>query len=165
MENFFQIFGSESSLDLDVIIFVTTLTKIYEASQVCKTFTDQIQKEFENTEKKVNVNLAVLDTDYHRLCEVYKGTVDELNNSLYQTNRLHPQFYPNQIECLMVRDIKLKKRRVARKVLELLTRTQFRIPVKNALRSDFKSQLDSLDLLKLTEIVDLGKNGELLEFY
>lgn len=82
----FQIFGSEDSLDLDVVFFPEMMPKTIEQKlNLAKTYALKLKETFPN--KVINPNLAVCKEGI--VAEVYKGTADELNNSLYFTYSLH----------------------------------------------------------------------------
>ncbi len=105
METPYQIFGSASSEDLDLVFFVAELGSIADNSSAAKMHAARLAAEL-NAKKPVNPNLAMVAAG--RLTAVYKGSVDELNNALYHTYALHKQAYPLQITELLPRDVELK---------------------------------------------------------
>lgn len=78
----YQIFGSENSLDVDLVFFVEKMPEtIVEKLTLSKDLSKLIVPVF--PEKVINANLAVCKNGH--LVEVYKGTTDELNNALFYT--------------------------------------------------------------------------------
>ena len=148
MENLYQIFGSESSEDLDVMVFVDEIpSTIEESKDLCHFWNEKIE-----SNKKVNSNLAVLKDGI--IIDIYKGCSCECNNSLYNTYKYHIQKYPLQIERLVERDIDLKIMRSARSILMILSRSQFRIQIKNALRSDFIKKIQTLEYIDYSVLTE-----------
>jgi hypothetical protein len=140
------------------MVFVDKIPAIKEASDMCNTYNIKIAKILESKPyKKVNVNLAVLSNGI--ITEVHKGTADEVNNCLYLTYQFHPQYFPNQIERLIERDVELKVIRCARIILSFISRTQYRDIVKKALQGDFNDKLDTLMQIDFSKIDDLGTKG------
>jgi hypothetical protein len=129
----YQIFGSASSEDLDVVFFVKELGSIAENSSTAKELATQLALRL-NTKKRINPNLAIVSDG--KLTAVYKGTVDELNNALFHTYALHQQEFPIQITVLLPRDLELKIIRCARTMLSYFTKTARRAEVKSALSSE-----------------------------
>lgn len=145
----FQLFGSHDSVDVDVVFFVAQLGSIQENLELGKKLGAAL-KFAGQLEPKINPNLAVVQEG--RLVAVYKGTVDELNNSLYHTYDLHPQQFPRQIQFLLPRDKELKLLRTLRKSLSFFTRTDYRKEIKTALRAGFSAQLEFMKSVDLTGI-------------
>lgn len=159
----FQLFGSASSLDVDIVFFVDQLDSVKASSMLSKNLGQQYAT-WSNCGKIVNANLAILGADGH-LVEVYKGTTDELNNALIATYDFHEQAHAQQIQTALPRDINLKVLRCARVVLSFLSRTKIRAEVKMALRGDLLQKLNVLDRIRLNNFDELGKNGGVVEFY
>lgn len=138
----FQIFGSASSQDLDVVVFISEIPDdILTASNLCNEFGKQIT-DFLKINKPINTNIAVVENGL--LQNVYKGTVDETNNALYHTYYLHNQYFDNKIRGLLPRDTDLKVLRSIRIVLSLMTKSNYRPLVKSALKGDLKEKLKVL---------------------
>lgn len=151
----YQIFGSENSLDVDLVFFVEEMPEtILEKLSLAKEFTNSIAADF--PEKVINANLAVCQNGH--LVEVYKGTTDELNNSLFYTYNFHQQQHHNQINRLLQRDVDLKFLRSTRMVLSFLSKTEYRVSVKSALKSDLNEKIQVLEKIDLKEISSFGKN-------
>ncbi len=164
MSNIFQIFGSKSSEDYDVMIFVDKIPQTEELKQLCEKWNKKLYFTFLDTGmtiKKINCNLAVLKDGI--VVEVFKGTKSEVNNSLLLTYDHHKQFHEQQIKKLVERDVDIKIMRSARFILMYLTRTQHRFEVKKALKGNFIEKIKVLDTIDLSKIDDLGEKG--IEFH
>lgn len=152
----YQIFGSENSLDVDLVFFIEKMPEtILEKLSLSKELTDSVKTNF--PERVINANLAVCQNGH--LIEVYKGTTDELNNSLFYTYDFHQQQYRNQINKLLKRDIDLKFLRSTRMILSFLSKTEYRVAVKNALRGELEEKIQVLETVDLNQISSFGKNA------
>jgi hypothetical protein len=162
MQNKFQIFGSPSSQDYDVLVFVDAISPIIQvAHDECKRFNELLLIKFSEQNlpiKEVNVNLGILENGI--IQHVFKGTADEVNNSLIATYNYHYQFFPQQVMRLVKRDRDLKLLRAFRIILSMLSRTKHRSAIKNALREDFNTQYEVLTNIDLAEDLDLGDKKE-----
>ncbi len=163
MENKYQIFGSKSSQDVDVMVFVDSIPSIEESHKLTKEF-NEILGTLLSTNKKLNSNLAVL-TD-GKISHVFKGTSDEVNNSCFLTYHLHSQNHPLQIIELVERDINLKVARAIRIILSQLSRSKYRDIIKPALRGTIKEQFHALNNISFSDSIDFGsKNGPSEDIY
>ena len=155
----FQVFGSESSQDVDAIVFVDSIVENpHYALEECKVYNKKIS-EFLKTDKVINSNLAIVENSV--ISKVLKGTEDEVNNSLIRTYDLHTQYFPNRIRAFIERDIDLKILRTARVLLSLISRTSYRPIVKLALQKDYKERVKALyqcDISKMFPDVLASKN-------
>lgn len=150
----YQIFGSENSLDVDLVFFIEKMPEtIAEKLALSKELSRSIVSFF--PEKVINANLAVCKNGH--LTEVYKGTTDELNNALFHTYDLHKQKQENRIKKLLVRDADLKFLRSTRMILSFVSKTEYRVLVKKALNGNLKEKIQALEKLDLTKIVFFGK--------
>ena len=165
MTHEFQVFGSRSSVDLDVIVFVDEIPdKPHIVHRLETKFNTQIS-EFTKTDKQVNCNLAIIEDGVIR--KVFKGTPDEVNNSLLLTYDFHRQFYPNKIEKLVERDVEFKILRTMRVLLSLISRTEYRTVVKLALQQDFHYKVKTLyscNIRLQTDNSYLNKNVSFSDF-
>lgn len=153
----YQLFGSENSTDVDVVFFIENMPEtIGERLLLSKIYSELIAPIF--PEKVINANLAVCENG--RLACVYKGTTDELNNSLFLTYANHKQQHPNQITRLLKRDIDLKFLRSARMVLSFLSKTEYREAVKKALKGDLNDKIEVLNSIDFTSISYFGKEKD-----
>lgn len=165
MEYTFQIFGSKSSLDIDVMVFVDFIEdNPYYALERTKVYNKEIAK-FLNTDKEVNSNLAIVENGIIK--QVLKGTEDEVNNSMIRTYDLHEQIYPNKIRAFIERDIDLKILRTTRVLLSLISRTEYRPIVKLALQKPFQERIEALylcDISKMDSSSVINKNVSYEDF-
>ncbi|AWK06994.1 hypothetical protein HYN56_23285 [Flavobacterium crocinum] len=150
----YQIFGSENSLDADLVFFIEEMPNtVVEKLALSKELSQSITSFF--PEKELNTNLAVCKNGH--LTEVYKGTTDELNNALFYTYDFHKQNKENQITKLLVRDVNLKFLRSTRIILSFVSKTEYRVLVKKALNGNLQERIQALENLDLTKIVSFGK--------
>lgn len=156
----FQFFGSKSSIDYDVMVFVDTIPSIKESSILCEEFNYYITEKILEcglSYRKVNSNIGILKDGV--IIQTHKGTHEEVNNSMFITYSDHYQFHPNQIKRLVERDIDLKVIRCARIILTFLSRTQYRDIIKKSLIGDFNDKLKVLQEIDFSLIQDLGTKG------
>lgn len=150
----YQIFGSENSLDVDLVFFIQEMPEtILEKLSLSKKLSESITSFF--PEKELNTNLTICKNGH--LTEVYKGTTDELNNALFYTYHFHKQKQENQITKLLMRDVDLKFLRSTRMILSFISKTEYRVLVKNALKGNLSEKIEALTKLDLTKIVSFGK--------
>lgn len=150
----YQLFGSENSIDVDVVFFIEKMPEtIATRLLLSKKYSELIAPIF--PEKVINANLAVCENG--RLACVYKGTTDELNNSLFMTYANHKQEHQNQIDRLLKRDVDLKFLRSTRMVLSFLSKTEYREAVKKALKGDLNDKIEVLNSIDFTSISYFGK--------
>ncbi len=155
----FQILGSESSQDIDVMVFVEKLpTSVYECSQFCLSYgkilaeklNDNSTKSLsENPQRKINTNVGIVQNGV--LISAYKGNQDETNNALFCTYALHKQYFDNHILETVPRNITDKIHRTLRVMLSFLTKSKHRITIKMALMADWKRKIEVLLALDLQE--------------
>ena len=153
MLNKFQLFGSKSSLDYDIMVFVEQIPNIEFSKKLCYYYDEQLSimlSDLNVPTKKVNSNLAILENG--TIKQVYKGISDECGNSLYLTYNNHFQLYPNQITKLVERDVEIKMIRCARSILSFLSKSQYRTIVKKALKNDFVEKISTLKEIDLNTI-------------
>ncbi|WP_309716212.1 hypothetical protein [Armatimonas sp.] len=152
----FHVFGSPSSLDCDIVVFVDTLPSLEEGKALAAELAPQILTQL-GTGKKLNLNFAVLHDGI--IVETLKGIPDETNNAVLATYGFHTQCYPLAIAHAVSRDRRAKFERAARIVLSLYSRTPQRESVKRALNGDFAAKCTMLAALDLSVSTDFGKNG------
>lgn len=144
----YQIFGSEDSQDVDIMVFVDEMKSIKENHDLVKKLNHDFSSMYD---KKINTNLAVLHNGM--IISVFKGTLDECNNSLFYTYNNHQQKFPNAIERLYDRSYKseyfyIKLKRISRFILSFFSREQeLRHKVKPALKGDLIERLNVLELI------------------
>jgi len=136
------IHGSEDSIDVDVYYVFDDLPDFKFCQEFC-------------ADKEENRNIITIRDGVVNQC--FKGTVDEVNNGLFQTYHLHKQEYPLLIEKLLKRDILLKDIRVFRGIFSYLSRTKYRREIKSGLKSDWKTRINILKQINWSDIEDFGK--------
>lgn len=132
------IHGSEDSTDLDVVYVFDYVPSLEECKKFC------VSKVSENGNIIVVKNGIVVFS--------YKGSVDEVNNALFNTYTLHEQEFPLVIEQTVQRDLILKDIKVIRKILSSLSKTKYRSEIKAALRGDWKAKLNTLKKIDYSSI-------------
>jgi len=161
----YQLFGSENSLDIDVMFWVE---KIPENVQQARALTQALASEFQQKKQlteKINANIAKIQDG--KIIEIFKGIKDESNNALFHTYSLHHQDFPNQITQLLARNIDAKMLRTVRVLLSFLTKTVQRNAVKMALRGDFSLKLAVLSEIYLSDYETenaLGNTNTVVDF-
>jgi hypothetical protein len=156
----FQLFGSKSSLDLDVCFFVDSLSDTKRNHEIVKVYAEKTDF---NTSKKVNANLAIIKDGI--VVENFKGDADELNNALFTTYNLHDQKHENHIQRMVSRNLESRIERCARSLAANFTRTDLRVESKEALKGNLTTKLDFLEQIELEKYTDFGKHGSLIEVY
>lgn len=165
----FQIFGSASSKDVDVMVFIDELKSTDENHSLVKLLNVYLFEIFKDSTlgfKEVNANLGVLKDGM--LIDVFKGTYDECNNSLYETYNLHQQFYENAIQTKYDRKqneyYHWKLKRVLRFILSFYSRVpELRTDIKSALRGDFRERIRVCRMIDLTKNTEFPKKKESTE--
>lgn len=148
----YNIFGSADSLDVDILVKIDKPLSISECKAKCLELDSELSKHFD---KKVNTNLCV--TDFNTLSWVYKGSLDEVNNSILATYENHTQNHGKFVNQQVVRNLNLKVARSIRTVIQYLSRSKYRAIIKKALLSDTKVKLDVLMSINFTEQFSLEK--------
>lgn len=146
--------GSQDSLDTDVyLVLEEPILVLQRCKEVCESFPD------------INANLVVIEHGEVVWC--YKGTVDEVNNSIYYTYSLHTEnVEPCPIFKAVNRNIELKVERTIRGILSYMSRTSLRTEIKTALKSkDLGVKIKALKLIDLPSIESFGKKGTNIEVY
>lgn len=157
----YWIFGSKSSQDVDILAVVPSLGSIAENKVVVSQIEDSLKDKYS---RELNVNLGILKDGV--LVEVFKGTVDEVNNSVFDTYHLHDQSFDLQISRKIIRDVDLKTLRCLRVMTSFYSRTSFRAEVKKALSLGVIEKHRFLSELNISTITDLGpgKNMDFLDY-
>jgi len=130
--------GSEDSTDIDTYYVVDALPSTAECKKWCDALTEE------------NANLITIGDGIVTGC--YKGTVDEVNNSLFETYPLHEQEFPLLVERKVRRDLNIKFIRAIRGLLSHMSRSQYRPEIKAALKSGWNERLDVLKGIYLPTI-------------
>ena len=134
--------GSEDSTDVDVVYVVDRILNFEEARAFCA----------ENKEE--NRNVVYIENGIITWC--FKGTPDEINNSLFRTYNLHEQTDKLLVERAVQRNIYIKIIRAIRIILSHLSRSYYRVEVKNALRGTFSERLNLLKSIEYNKIDNIN---------
>eukprot|EP01080_Neovahlkampfia_damariscottae_P006992 gene6992-11158_t len=146
MEEKYIVHGSEDSTDYDVVYIFEILPGYTEMVKFC-------------SQKEENRNILVLKNGV--VSDSFKGTPDELNNSLLTTFSLHKQpfFKENPIKQKVERIVALKVVRSLRSILTRVSRSKWRPEIKKALKSlnleSYISILMKIDFNQMTELLDI----------
>jgi hypothetical protein len=154
--NLFHIFGSPSSIDRDILVFVDTLPELETSKTLAKQLAPTIQAHFKDA-KPPNINFGILDDGV--IIKTLKGIPDETNNAILATYGFHLQPHQLAVTRSVVRDLDAKKQRAARVILSFYSRTTHREGVKQALRGDFKEKCAMLSRLDFSVPLDFGKQA------
>jgi hypothetical protein len=152
----FHIFGSPSSIDRDILVFVDTLPELETSKTLAKQLAPTIQAHFQDA-KSPNINFGILDNGV--IVKTLKGIPDETNNAILATYGFHPQPHQLAVTRPVVRDLDAKNQRAARVILSFYSRTTHREEVKQSLRGDFKAKCAMLSRLDFSVPVDFGKQA------
>lgn len=157
----YYIFGSSDSVDCDIMVIVDAIGTIAESKVAMEQYASVLQPHYD---RKININLAVIQDGI--IADVFKGSVDECNNSVLHTYNLHPQTHSLQITRTLPRDPGLKALRSMRAILSFISRTQYRDIVKQALIGNAINKHCALNDIQLSTITEFGrKNINTVDFY
>ena len=124
---------------------------------LCKVMCLEYDKTF-SKHKKTNHNLCTVNDGM--VDWVYKGTIDEVNNSMLDTFELHTQLEDNVITKRMERDPFLKAVRGLRIILSFFSRGVHRKEVKAALKGGIDDKIKCLEMITpLIPHYELNKKG------
>ncbi len=146
----YQIYGSKSSIDTDMMVFVDKLGTIQENHLLIEKLKIDLKDLYPN---KIDVHLAVLTNGM--ITDVSHGTYDEVNNSLFYTYENHIQKSPNVITATYDRSYgtdfyNIKMIRIARFILSFFSREpELRSEIKIALRGDLNLRITALEKISL----------------
>jgi len=163
----FQLFGSKSSIDYDVMVFVDSISEsVEECKKICEMYDEEISMILQLHDyplKKVNSNLAVVNNGI--ITDIHKGMICECNNSIFLTYDNFEQIHPNQITKLVARDVDLKILRCYRILLSFLSRTFYREEVKKSLKGTLTQKIDVLININYDNIDFGNRNGEPIDIW
>lgn len=159
----FQIFGSENSLDYDVMVFVDEIPEIIDQSHtLCKMYDTELSKIL--TDKPLNCNLAIVEDGY--IVKVFKGTPDEVNNALFYTYDFHTQYHSLVVKEPIVREYDMKILRAYRNILSFFSRSHLRAVIKPALRGDLRDKIPVMKMIDFEVMKDFpGKKESIKDIY
>ena len=153
-------FGSADSLDYDVVFIIEKMPEtIVDKLALSKKLSAQLVEKYPT--KAINANLSVCEKG--QITQVYKGTADELNNAILRTYHLHQQDFDNRITHVVKRDVHLKMIRSLRMLLSFISKTQYRTIVKQALKQDIHTKMQTLKAIDFNIVEDFGKGSNALD--
>ncbi len=164
--NKWNIFGSEDSTDLDVMVYLDEMPDSLEDCKIlCKKLNEELKPIINDPkDRELDCNICVLKNGV--IDKVFKGIPSETNNSIYITYYTEDfnglQKYPCQIYTTKI-DYNwptIKIARVLRVMLSFLSRTKHRKIVKAALKGSTQLKIDTLKSINLVEVRDFGKNNQ-----
>lgn len=170
----YNIFGSASSKDYDVVFYVEHLGTIDNCHKVVKQYQTILEHVLFDIKKRprkvINGNLAVLDTMNGTLVKVFKGTPDEVNNSVHNTYHFHTQDCARMISTEIKRGgsnefyTHLKIKRCFRFILSFYSRVAtMRSNIKIALKGDINQRIAAVDLINFVFHTEFPDKKELKE--
>jgi len=159
----FQVFGSEDSLDYDVMVFVDEIPEIIDHSHtLCKMYNAKLSKVL--TDKPLNCNLAIVADGL--IVKVFKGTPDEVNNALFYTYDFHTQYHPLVVKAPIVREYDMKILRAYRNILSFFSRSELRTIIKPALRGDLRAKIPVMKMIDFETMKEFpGKKESIKDIY
>ena len=128
--------GSADSIDLDICYVFKTLPVFSACQQFCC------------ADKAENRNIICISNG--EVTDCFKGTTDEVNNSVFATYALHKQKFDLLIDHKVPRDLDLKAVRSVRSILSRFSRSPWRKGIKEALRSSWSFRLCMLEQIAST---------------
>lgn len=155
-----NIFGSGDSLDCDVFVATDNPqkpAKPHDGIALCKQAEKIIRNQIK-LDKPLNVNVGFVQDGVIVWC--VKGSPDETNNAIWHTYKNHEAYQQHQIlvDHTVPRDIDIKLVRTARTLLGLISRTNLRVQVKQALNKDhLGSRIQSLRQVHYNNLIWTNK--------
>jgi hypothetical protein len=118
--------------------------KIPDTIEECHEIIDCLNSMFlvKYTDKVINCNICEVNNGI--ITNVFKGTSDECNNSIWHTHKLHNQPQSCFVTRTIPRDIDLKILRVFRFFCTIFSRNKLRKEIKSALRGNLKEKIEIL---------------------
>lgn len=164
----YNFFGSKSSIDIDVMVLVDEIPKtIMECHYLVEYNNERLKEELAElgiSGKRINSNICTIDSGI--VTKVFKGTKDEVNNSLIDTYVNFKQIHPLFVKERLKRDVDLKVLRTFRIILSFLSRGEHRSDVKDALGSTLIKKINVLNKISFSKPLELGnRNVKIDDFY
>lgn len=153
----YNVFGSGDSLDYDIVVKVQSLYTIEINKKIVEEYEKYLSTIF--NDKPLNCNLVVVKDGI--ITGSFKGTSDEVNNSVFRTYNLHKQHCDCLVQKLVRRNIEIKIERLFRTILSFCSRTSYRTEVKLALKSNFGERfycVKNIDFLNIDKEPTWNKN-------
>lgn len=153
----YLVFGSQDSVDTDVMLITDSIGTIQECRDIVSNWKQENQFSFD---KKLNCNLCIIKNGI--VIDVFKGTPDEVNNSIYYTFDLHVENLLKKcpIKRKVNRNVELKILRSVRIILGFLSRTEKRTEIKSALRGTIFQKISLLKKIDLIPINTFNKKNK-----
>lgn len=158
----YNIFGSENSNDIDIMVLEKEIGTIDDSKYRCLLYGNTLKSRF-NVNKDININLCTVRNGF--ITNVFKGSIDECNNSLYTTYNNFPQQHPKIVTKSVFRDYDIKILRAIRIITQFLSRTSYRQDVKKALNQNLEDQIKILYKIKFDSSFDFGKTINKVDIY
>lgn len=162
MNNFpfkYYFYGSEDSLDLDVLIEISK-EQMPSTQEERKQYLKQLEIEYN---LNWNSNLIVIENSYISDTIYPKSWIDSLNNSLFTTykNHLDKQVYELPIKGMVKRHKLLAIYKTVRTILAVLSRSHYRTIVKPILNGchDFYLKLNALKQIDFSTIKQFNQRN------
>lgn len=148
----YYFFGSENSSDTDVLIEVDSI----EEQHLNNDFIKKIKKEYS---LDWDINLIVIRDGKITDTISRKGSPDNVNNSLFQTYKLHKQQFPNPITEMVERHHFLATFKCIRNILSFCSRTENRNIIKSVLKKEYynSSNPSFIDFVEVLKKIDFTK--------
>lgn len=136
--------GSKTSVDNDIYLVVDEIPT---------------KQEFSDLKHAMISDVNCIKIENGQVVGCFKGTVDEINNSIYYTFDNHPQHIEEcPVKSPVEREYFKKSVSSLREMLAFVSRTQYRDTVKKAIKSpDLSLKIDTLKSIKISEIKDFEK--------
>lgn len=159
----FNVFGSKSSIDCDVMVVVNDDFVKNKYDNHCKKILPQLETQIK-TNKPININFCKLNVNDNdnsvTLSWTHMGNPDECNNSLFQTyqNHIDLQCQKMFVTKLLPRNVGMKIVRCCRFMISLLSRTTHTEEVNSALKKYFlRFRLEVLKKMEYDKVLFEGK--------
>lgn len=152
--------GSPDSIDKDYYVVIDKPLEKSVALELLR----NISKKYDNS---FNGNLICIDNGI--VSWALKGTIDEVNNSIFTTYSFfkeEQEFDKCPVKRKVIRNRALKLTRTLRGILSTLSRTDYREEIKQALKEDnIAKKLEVLEKIDLTKINEFNKNKSNKDVY
>ena len=157
----FYFYGSENSLDKDVIISIPRY-KMPTTQEERKRFIKVLENEVHSENNiKINGNLVVIENGNIADTIYPKSWTDSLNNALLDTYKYHKQVYPNPIKSKLKRNKLLSIYKCIRTVMSLLARTNYREDLKPHIKGlhPFKNKINGLKKVNFLNLTNFNQRN------
>lgn len=149
----FNVFGSPSSSDLDIFVAIgAPVAKPHLAGDLAHHLEDQLRPVLNRLgiTKELDCNVGTVVNGV--ITWVYKGTPDEVNNSLYETYSYNFQLHPPLVMRRLPRNLTPKLIRTPRVLLSAITQTNYRDDVKAAMKGNLRQKIEVLSVIRFEDL-------------